>query len=256
MSNKIYIPKHTWNTYEPPAFQDPNRDATHAPTPRIRLKLNLPSPPQNSSSSEPDEEARTRTRCKIKLARFHYGGPQRQQQGQWRNRITFEQPCLHPTCPRCLKWHADIMRKLTPEHVVEEGHRSERKQDGGLSSGIHPRLLDKTPLVEQATTSNVPAETTWRSTPRESYTVRLLFRSDMGKMVYRRMFGLWDPQERKRICERARRAIFEEANCTRGRVRHNMQDKRNRHVIGGYKVKLVFLTKQGKAAFAEIVRVW
>ncbi|KAK1907040.1 hypothetical protein P3342_006228 [Pyrenophora teres f. teres] len=251
MSNRIRISKHIWNTYEPPPSQNSNTDATRGPTSPIRLRLNLPPTPQNPASPEVEEEPCTGTRCKVKLARFNYGGPQRQQKGQWQNQITFEQPCLHPTCPNCLEWHADLMRELTPEDDAEEGCGGVREQEEGMSSEVDPRFLDNPPLVEQAT-PNALGEKRWRSTPRESYTVRLFFRSDMGRIMYRRMFGMWDSSEKKRRYGRVRRARVEDSNNTGGVRRH--RHERNGDVFGGHHVKLVFMTKQGRAAFAELVR--
>ena len=151
MGQKIQIPKHIWNSYESKSGSghdvDLDVNTPNASAPRLKLRLNIPVPNQTPSSQELEEDTRasgTRTHCKVKLIQFHHGGPQRQRKGQWRNQITYEQPCLHPKCPNCLKWHRRLLRGLSPQDDVEDGHGSAGSQQEAMSAEMDSGNLDGT----------------------------------------------------------------------------------------------------------------
>jgi hypothetical protein len=137
MGLKIRIPARVWNAYQPPAC------AYKKPTPRPKLRLRVPAPPTTAHDINlPDPEAREDDRepshCKVKLFRFHYGGPHRQRKGQWQNEITYEQPCLQPSCLNCRNWHA----RLLQEEPVLEDERIGRPAQEPISPEVDPRILD------------------------------------------------------------------------------------------------------------------
>ena len=149
MGQKIQIPKHIWNSYESESGSERNVNldvnAPNVSAPRLKLRLNIPAPTQIPSSRELEEDTRApgiRTHCKVKLIQFHYGGPQRQQKGRWQNQITYEQPCLHPKCPNCFKWHGSLLRELSAQGDVEDGHGSAGSQREAMSAEIDPGNLN------------------------------------------------------------------------------------------------------------------
>jgi hypothetical protein len=138
MGPKIRIPARIWNAYQPPA-------CAHAKpaVPRLKLRLRVPAPPSTSAIHLPDpgtgENETEPTHCKVKLFRFHYGGPQRQRKGQWQNEITYEQPCLQPSCPNCQRWHAHLLQR---PQSTDTGGAVGRPAQEPISPEVDPRILD------------------------------------------------------------------------------------------------------------------
>jgi hypothetical protein len=161
MGLKIKIPRRLWNAYKQPACKY-TRSAT-----RPKLKLRVPVHVTTHDTPAPESEgtARGPAHCKVKLFRFHHGGPQRQRIGRWQNEITYEQPCLQPTCPNCRRWHAHLLQQ---HQFPDSGRLGGRPAQEPISPAIDPRILDGTWQHLQApphSTVTVTSAGTWGRTP-------------------------------------------------------------------------------------------
>ena len=185
----LKIPKHLWNTYDS----------------RVQV---------DSTQSEIRSESSRPTNCNVKISRFQHGGPQRQRKGQWQNEITYEQPCLRPTCISCWRWHPHLLRLVqdepgsgealnksslpedadgktspTTERVVRQDRQRTTQDDvfKGTRQIIHlPTPLSRTPEFIN------PAQVNSHSTPLRRHTVRLVFVSQEGKAKFKALVKMWE----------------------------------------------------------------
>ncbi|KAF1942891.1 hypothetical protein EJ02DRAFT_154133 [Clathrospora elynae] len=124
------------------------------------------------------------TYCKVRLFRFHYGGPQRQRKGQCRHEITYEHPCLQPTCANCRNWHAHFLLAQELPHSADDGYPDGKPEQEPISPDIDPRILDGSwQLVESRPTSAGALRVAFNTVPRHMHTpvftpVSKFFRND------------------------------------------------------------------------------
>ena len=150
---KIKIPKRLWNAYQPPSNAPKHAATGRTNIPRLRLKLGVP----NESVAEHNPcsvrvadqirgtppSARQPTSCKVKLWAFQYGGPKRVTKGASQNEVTYEQPCLQPTCANCWKWHPQLMQDHAPVHApADEQPYNSSSMTEPVDPDIDPRILD------------------------------------------------------------------------------------------------------------------
>lgn len=189
MGPMLKIPKRLWNTYD-------SSGQVNSTPPKVR-----------SGSSRP-------TNCHVRFFRFQYGGPQRQRKGQWQNEITYEQPCLGPTCVSCRKWHPHLLRLIKDEaNSVEAPNKNSLPKDaGGKTSPTIERVIEQdrqrttqddifdgtqhnihltTPLI-RAPESIKPAQMNSRPTSRRRHIVRLVFVSREGKAKLKAWVQMWE----------------------------------------------------------------
>jgi hypothetical protein len=158
---KIRIPEAAWNAYNPRRQLPPRRvkraairaassttSSTAVLDKRGKIEKNPSGPPP--SSVETITKARS---CKVRLWGFHHGGPKRVIKGALQNEVTYETPCLQPTCANCWKWHPHLMREQTrPYHFLGDtlpenfspNIYSSKPEIEPLSPPIDPSILDGT----------------------------------------------------------------------------------------------------------------
>lgn len=163
MGLKIIIPKHIWNAYRPAHLQC---DATE------RRSLCIAS-----------------RDCKIKLFRFHYGGVTRKQRGKFKNAISYEGPCLKPTCASCLEWHPDRVWEGAGMRGSEDGERADELAARGVP-------VSMTHSDERCPTSRKPAGRV-QSIPQKQCNVRLKLSSQRGKRKFRTLVRQYEGRERR-----------------------------------------------------------
>lgn len=151
---KIRISKNIWNACEPrkvsrtdrltkpaskrkssstPAQKRRKKKFNYAETDKSS-KLNNETENEKHSVSLPSQS----TRCKVKLWRFLYSQPRA-------DSITYDTPCLQPTCANCLECHAHLIGQVPPGGYVEQRQRYQALLDfEPISPAIDPRLLDGT----------------------------------------------------------------------------------------------------------------
>ncbi|KAF1844095.1 uncharacterized protein K460DRAFT_263578, partial [Cucurbitaria berberidis CBS 394.84] len=137
---KIKIPKGIWNSH------DPNSHKVTKSGPRLRLKV-TPSTRDNISRAATQPQpisSKERTHCKVKLWRFHYGGPKRKGKGKSENEITYEQPCLKPTCANCWRWHSQLVQTNRVTKSEGDEQQDDRPNQEPSSLEIDPRILNGT----------------------------------------------------------------------------------------------------------------
>jgi hypothetical protein len=264
--NMIKIPTRIWNAYQ---LQN-QADRSHFTISASRAKPNveLSTRKDRGGKIQPTTAGQRPARpknCKVKLWSFHHGGPTRVVKGTLSNEITYEVPCLQPTCANCRKWHPRLVHNQDEieERVAEEEpvvfqppikHAIEP-----LSPEIDPRILDDTwrlyesrpgsagsmqsigrpaltpveksfenngfpspnqhhgPLTPvydvflptfplDQTTIAAPAETRWRTAPRQRRTLHLSFVSHEGKGKFRELLRNRERKARKREYDREYRA--------------------------------------------------
>jgi hypothetical protein len=150
---KIKIPKRLWNAYQPPSNSPKHAAMGRTNIPRLRLKLGVPneSVAEHNPSSvhvadqirETTPSARQPASCKVKLWAFQYGGPKRVAKGASQNEVTYEQPCLQPTCANCWKWHPQLMQGHAPVHApADEQSYTSSSMTEPVDPDIDPRILD------------------------------------------------------------------------------------------------------------------
>jgi hypothetical protein len=117
---------------------------------------------QVSPSSQP-------TRCKVKLWRFLYGQPKA-------NSITYETPCLHPTCANCWIWHPHLVgQPQVPDELFGQWQRDQALPDfEPISPQIDPRLLDDTWLRAQSRSASVESGASLETLSVESNAVLIM----------------------------------------------------------------------------------
>ncbi|OAL45132.1 hypothetical protein IQ07DRAFT_216512 [Pyrenochaeta sp. DS3sAY3a] len=139
----IRVPIDIWNSYDPlsPGIQ---------PAPRPRPNLRLPNmsdfATHGTETNNEDPSPVKRRHCQVRFVQFGYGGPKRQRGGQWQNQITYETPCLSPSCKNCQKWHAHLLSP-SPEASMDVDKEIERilgKRERLKSPPVDPRILDGT----------------------------------------------------------------------------------------------------------------
>lgn len=172
---KIRIPKRAWNAYDPQAELPPRRvtrgTTRTASTPTtghpLSSKQSKKKKKKNDLSSPSTSPVRTSSHprsCKAKLWTFHHGGPKRVTKGVSQNEVTYEEPCLQPTCANCWKWHPHLVRERTLTDHPSDGVVSEqpgtnihstKPEVEPLSPEIDPRILDGTWQLHQSRRSSV-----------------------------------------------------------------------------------------------------
>lgn len=102
----LKFPAHIWNAYDPttsaPPQQPLNPTSVTAPNPAS----DNTNPRRSKSTSSSPKRPR---QCKVKLTHFQYGGPKARVDGNDMDQITFETPCLEPTCVNCWKYRRHLM---------------------------------------------------------------------------------------------------------------------------------------------------
>lgn len=138
----IRIPKDAWNAYEQEA-QEPAFRATRSST-RSSPKSNPDTEQTHGSepASRPAAALPTLHRtCKVKLQNFHYGGPKRVTKGAFQNEVTYDAPCLQPTCTNCWTHHRHLMTRQTLS--IDQAKQSVfQPPPNPVSPPIDPRILD------------------------------------------------------------------------------------------------------------------
>jgi hypothetical protein len=130
---KIKIPNWAWNAYEPQNHFhiDIVTKSTTSNDPRL-LETKVDDfqlgkiTTQALDDTNPDFPTTNPKSCKVKLWKFHHGGPKRVTKGTQQHDITYETPCLLPTCESCCEWHSQLIQIPTlPASSLETGHRAQ-----------------------------------------------------------------------------------------------------------------------------------
>ncbi|KAH3907359.1 hypothetical protein HBI56_157300 [Parastagonospora nodorum] len=133
---KIRIPKKAWNAFEPEIHEAASR--TERSATRSSPRSNSDTEQEPDSEPPPRLDAALPRNCKVKLQSFHYGGPKRVTQGVFQNEVKYHAPCLQPTCTNCWTHHQHLMSRPT----LPDEQNVFQPAPNPLSPPIDPGILD------------------------------------------------------------------------------------------------------------------
>lgn len=215
---RLRIPKGLWNACE---AQYRVTKPQCKPRAQVQHPVRVSKAPVARAKAGPKPTPLASRQCKARFFRFQYGGSKRQQRGGRQNEITYDSPCLKPTCANCWKWNPHLM-------ACDDGVSQPKRCDSVLSCA--PEDPD------------APARSPLRS--RQSATT-LAFRSHEGRNKYAALIRVRETLE-------PRSPSLHSAGSDGGSVgsaRSDGSSGRSRH-----RVRLVFRSRDGRGDFARLVQ--
>jgi hypothetical protein len=190
--------------------------------------------------------------CKARFFRFHHGGPKRQKRGDRQNEITYEAPCLQPTCANCWKWNPHLMctddegqcRSIQPlAEPVRSNDEISVDSAQAMQKGRHDSVFSESEDCDLAHSPRSDRDIT-----------RLAFHSYEGRQKYTALIRTCEAQEKEeywRSLERKGMSPWSAgSSCgSAGSAKSGGSSGRSRH-----RVRLVFDSQTGKHDFARLMQ--
>jgi hypothetical protein len=246
----LRISKPLWNTCNPQLYriakpQSKARIKTRSCTKVLKF-IGAPAKAVSTLSRPPTRQ------CKARFFRFHHGGPKRQKRGDRQNEITYEAPCLQPTCANCWKWNPHLMC------TDDEGQRRSIQPLAEPVRSNDGISVDSAQAMQKLRHDSVFSESEdcdLAHSPRSDRDItRLAFHSHEGRQKYAALIRNCEAQEEGEYWRSLERMGMSPrsagSSCgSAGSAKSGSSSGRSRH-----RVRLVFDSQTGKQDFARLMQ--